>query len=92
MILSLVISYFEFQVVLLDLEVLAEISSSPAGQRQAPSGDAALTIPSPVKHAVESSHSMNGYFTKFMISLLDLFSTDRQLLEDRGSFIIRYRY
>ena len=31
----------------------------------------------------------NKYFTKFIVNLLRLFSTDRQLLEDRGAFIIR---
>ena len=79
------------QVVLLDLEVFAEISSSPAGQKYPPKSisDNDLTLPSPVKHAVESSHHMNAYFTKFLVSLLRLFRTDRTLLEDRGSFIIR---
>ena len=74
---------------LLDLEVLAEIASNPAGQRSPNATDDSLPLPSPVKQAVESSHNMNGYFTKFMVSLLKLFSTDRTLLEDRGSFIIR---
>ncbi len=80
--------------VLLDLEVFAEISSSPAGQAHPPrsSDDTLTTLPSPIKHAVENSHTMNGYFTKFMVSLLQLFSTERALLEDRGSFIIRYTY
>jgi len=77
------------EVVLLDLEVLAEISSNPAGQKYWPQEDTPLPLPSPVRKAVESTHSMNGYFTKFMVSLLRLFSTDRQLLEDRGAFIIR---
>ncbi|XP_071443613.1 protein VAC14 homolog [Hetaerina americana] len=31
----------------------------------------------------------NPYFSKFIIGLLRLFSSDRSLLEDRGSFIIR---
>lgn len=31
----------------------------------------------------------NKYFTKFIINLLRLFSTDRHLLEERGAFIIR---
>ncbi|KAH7994263.1 hypothetical protein HPB51_026438 [Rhipicephalus microplus] len=72
--------------VLLDLEVLAEISSSSA-----PGGGGAL------KRAINSDGSVpagdaaaapNCYFGKFMLSLLDLFQSDRQLLEDRGSFII----
>ncbi|KAF9586285.1 hypothetical protein BGW38_007416 [Lunasporangiospora selenospora] len=36
-----------------------------------------------------SSHSDDTYFTNFMINLLSLFSTDRRLLENRGSVIIR---
>ncbi|XP_066591996.1 protein VAC14 homolog [Prorops nasuta] len=31
----------------------------------------------------------NKYFTKFIVNLLRLFSTDRHLLEDKGAFIIR---
>ncbi len=31
----------------------------------------------------------NTYFGKFIVSLLSLFSTDKQLLEDRGAFIVR---
>lgn len=31
----------------------------------------------------------NKYFTKFIVNLLRLFSTDRHLLEERGAFIIR---
>nr|XP_037275727.1 protein VAC14 homolog [Rhipicephalus microplus] len=75
------------EVVLLDLEVLAEISSSSA-----PGGSGAI------KRAINSDGSVpagdaaaapNCYFGKFMLSLLDLFQSDLQLLEDRGSFIIR---
>ena len=73
----------DLQVVLLDLEILAEISSSPAAMSSAPSvtssSDISLCNP-----------ALNGYFVQFLISLLQLFSTDRQLLEDRGSFIIRF--
>ncbi|KAF9426961.1 hypothetical protein BGZ94_005732 [Podila epigama] len=36
-----------------------------------------------------SSHSDDAYFTNFMLNLLSLFSTDRRLLENRGSVIIR---
>ncbi|KAI8139958.1 vacuolar protein 14 C-terminal Fig4p binding-domain-containing protein [Fennellomyces sp. T-0311] len=36
-----------------------------------------------------SSHSNNEYFRHFMTNLLSLFSTDRRLLESRGSLIIR---
>jgi len=48
------------EVVILDLEVLAEISSSKT-----------------------------AHFKQFMLSLLKLFSADRNLLETKGSFIIR---
>lgn len=36
-----------------------------------------------------SSHTDKEYFYKFMADLLSLFSTDRRLLENRGSLIIR---
>lgn len=36
-----------------------------------------------------SSSSEDMYFRAFMINLLQLFSTDRRLLETRGSLIIR---
>ncbi|KAI9276923.1 vacuolar protein 14 C-terminal Fig4p binding-domain-containing protein [Phascolomyces articulosus] len=36
-----------------------------------------------------SSHSNHEYFRHFMTNLLSLFSTDRRLLESRGSLIIR---
>jgi len=36
-----------------------------------------------------SKNSEDGYFTSFMVALLQLFSTDRKLLETRGSLIIR---
>lgn len=79
------------EVVLLDLEVLAEISSSSAAggsggiaKRAVPSSAAAVVVP-----AGDAVQAPNGYFGKFMLSLLDLFQADPQLLEERGSFIIR---
>jgi hypothetical protein len=36
-----------------------------------------------------SSSSEESHFKAFMMDLLDLFSTDRRLLENRGSLIIR---
>ncbi|KAJ9611572.1 hypothetical protein H2200_004756 [Cladophialophora chaetospira] len=36
-----------------------------------------------------SKNSEDGYFTSFMVALLQLFSTDRKLLEVRGNLIIR---
>ena len=35
------------------------------------------------------SHQDQSYFTKLLVNLVHLFSTDRQLLENRGSLIIR---
>ncbi|XP_067131092.1 protein VAC14 homolog isoform X2 [Centruroides vittatus] len=75
------------EVILLDLEVLAEISSSSAGLKE--DRLRSVTVPSPIKDIVKQTPNMNNYFTKFMVSLLDIFSTDNTLLEDRGSFIIR---
>jgi len=39
-----------------------------------------------------TDRNYNDYFTKFIIVLMDLFRTDRTLLEARGSFIIRFEY
>jgi hypothetical protein len=36
-----------------------------------------------------SKNSEDGYFTSFMVALMQLFSTDRKLLEIRGNLIIR---
>lgn len=87
------------QVVLLDLEALAEISSNPAGHHNKPA-----SAPSPNKSGSSSSPSkskpadhpenctgLNEYFSKFMACLVELFKKDQQLLEpdERGYFIIR---
>ncbi|XP_054928557.1 protein VAC14 homolog isoform X2 [Dermacentor andersoni] len=77
------------EVVLLDLEVLAEISSSSAAggsgaTKRAASSGGGVGVPAGDAIAVP-----NSYFGKFMLSLLDLFQSDLQLLEERGSFIIR---
>jgi len=81
-------------VVLVDLEVLAEISSSRAAQKFPLSRkiDETLRLSADVQQRLSKSTRgrLNSYFTHFMISLLKLFSTDRQLLDDRGSVIIRY--
>nr|XP_019012864.1 vacuole morphology and inheritance protein 14 [Kwoniella pini CBS 10737]OCF51645.1 vacuole morphology and inheritance protein 14 [Kwoniella pini CBS 10737] len=47
-----------------------------------------------VKHDLQllaqiSASSEDSYFTSFMVKVLELFSTDRRLLETRGSLIIR---
>lgn len=87
------------EVILKDLEVLAEIASSPAGQTDlvgsCDNTDHKLELKVPEKSsnkAMDSSPStpsMNSYFYKFMINLLKRFSLERKLLENRGAFIIR---
>ena len=47
-----------------------------------------------IKHDLQllaqiSSSSEESYFKSFMVNLLGLFSTDRRLLDHRGSLIIR---
>uniref|UniRef100_A0A8C2KC00 Protein VAC14 homolog n=1 Tax=Cyprinus carpio TaxID=7962 RepID=A0A8C2KC00_CYPCA len=89
------------EVILKDLEVLAEIASSPAGQTDMSGlcdnsdSKTVLHIPGgvrdgqPVTDLSPSTPSMNSYFYKFMINLLKRFSLERKLLEMRGAFIIR---
>lgn len=87
------------EVILKDLEVLAEIASSPAGQTDlvgsCDNTDHKVELKVPEKStnkAMDSSPStpsMNSYFYKFMINLLKRFSLERKLLENRGAFIIR---
>uniref|UniRef100_A0A672UCN3 Protein VAC14 homolog n=1 Tax=Strigops habroptila TaxID=2489341 RepID=A0A672UCN3_STRHB len=88
------------EVILKDLEVLAEIASSPAGQTEGhgPSNSSDAR-PSPVElhvpdragqlsmkglECLPSTPTMNSYFYKFMINLLKHFSRERKLLETRG--------
>uniref|UniRef100_A0A8C2FY65 Protein VAC14 homolog n=1 Tax=Cyprinus carpio TaxID=7962 RepID=A0A8C2FY65_CYPCA len=84
------------EVILKDLEVLAEIASSPAGQTDASgscdNSDSKTELHIPgckVTDLSPSTPSMNSYFYKFMINLLKRFSLERKLLEMRGAFIIR---
>uniref|UniRef100_A0A4W4EVD7 Protein VAC14 homolog n=1 Tax=Electrophorus electricus TaxID=8005 RepID=A0A4W4EVD7_ELEEL len=91
------------EVILKDLEVLAEIASSPAGQTEysgsrdstdrtelhVPDGSKVVQLGSKVVDSSPSTPSMNSYFYKFMINLLKRFSLERKLLETRGAFIIR---
>ncbi|GIY11278.1 protein VAC14 homolog [Caerostris extrusa] len=77
------------EVVLLDLEVLAEISKSPAGLKHHSSLE---KIPgsSLVKDIkLKPPANMNSYFTSFMVSLLYMFNTNAQLFEVKCPFIIR---
>ncbi|KYN27148.1 Protein VAC14 like protein [Trachymyrmex cornetzi] len=62
------------EVVQQTLVVMAEIISSK-------SPEAIVTNP--------NEKMQNKYFTKFIVNLLRIFSTDRHLLEERGAFIIR---
>uniref|UniRef100_A0A5F9D116 Protein VAC14 homolog n=1 Tax=Oryctolagus cuniculus TaxID=9986 RepID=A0A5F9D116_RABIT len=98
------------KVILKDLEVLAEIASSPAGQTEDPGSPDGpdlrishpeLQVPTPGRAGLlntpgtkglecsPSTPTMNSYFYKFMINLLQRFSSERKLLEARGPFIIR---
>ncbi|XP_061605176.1 protein VAC14 homolog [Phyllopteryx taeniolatus] len=88
------------EVILKDLEVLAEIASSPAGQMDPAAtcdgvdSGPALKVPDKAgktggAESSPSTPSMNSYFYKFMINLLKRFSVERKLLESRGAFIIR---
>jgi len=58
------------EVVILDLDVLAKISSYPVQTK-------------------DSKSTTSVHFKQFITSLLKLFSADRNLLETKGSFIIR---
>ena len=78
------------QVVVLDLEVLAEISSSKTcrpieGSNNVPMPTSAMGT----SNMPPSNTSTSPHFKQFMLSLLKLFSADRSLLEAKGSFIIR---
>ena len=71
---------------LLDLEVLSDISASTAG---APRHHSLAAYESSDGHETQHEKLLNTYFTKFMMNLMNMFSIDRKLLDDRGSFIIR---
>lgn len=91
------------EVVLLDLEALADISSNPAGrqnknvvkevgqEKSQESKKTAAAAAAITASAVEGKEitGLNHYFDKFMMELIKLFHTDPSLLEEKGSFIIR---
>ena len=86
--------FLSLKVVLLDLEILSEISSNPAGlgavlDEVGEEGRMQLSLPSSVQRIVETRQGLNQYFTHFMVELMALFKKKRQLLEDMGAFIIR---
>lgn len=67
------------QVVQQCLVVIAEVISSPVTKKSSPDD---VTI----KHL---GCETNPYYNKFLISLLQSFNTEKRLLDERGSFIIR---
>lgn len=78
------------EVVLLDLEALAEISASPAGPPRNSPTQSMSESGSPATEQTSAPHrQLNKYFHKFMHNVMLLFRTDRKLLEERGSFILR---
>lgn len=78
------------EVVLLDLEALAEISASPAGPPRNSPPQSMSPTESPASEQASAPHrQLNKYFHNFMHNIMLLFRTDRKLLEERGSFILR---
>lgn len=78
------------EVVLLDLEALAEISASPAGPPRNSPPQSMSPTGSPASEQASAPHrQLNKYFHNFMHNIMLLFRTDRKLLEERGSFILR---
>jgi len=74
------------EVVLLDLEALAEISASPAGP---PRNSPPQSMSESAEQTSAPHRQLNKYFHKFMHNVMQLFRTDRKLLDERGSFILR---
>ena len=75
---------------MLDLEVLAEISSSKTCRPIEGSNNVPMpTSTMGTSNMPPSNTSTSPHFKQFMLSLLKLFSADRSLLEAKGSFIIR---
>ncbi|KAK7082985.1 PtdIns(3,5)P(2) sythesis regulation factor [Halocaridina rubra] len=75
------------EVVLLVIQVLAQIASTTSQQTMSPP-----VISNPVCSSAgedDEKNNVDEYFTRFLQNLLHLFATERNLLEDRGSFIIR---
>ncbi|KFM68961.1 Protein VAC14-like protein, partial [Stegodyphus mimosarum] len=77
------------EVVLLDIEVLAEISKSPAGQKHHSNFENVASSCLLKEIKLKPPSNLNSYFTSFMLSLLYLFKTNSQLFESKCSFIIR---
>lgn len=78
------------EVVLLDLEALAEISASPAGPPRNSPPRSMSDTGSPTTDQTSAPHrQLNKYFHNFMHNVTLLFRTNKKLLEERGSFILR---
>ena len=84
------------KVVRMALQVVAILSSSKASMEtesnesvSAPVLWKASPTPSAADKLVKSKLQLNEYFHKFMVELLKMFDSDRMLLENKGSFIIR---
>lgn len=77
------------EVVLLVIQVLAQIASTT---NQPPASTPILLKASVHTTAIsenEEKGNADEYFTRFLQNLLHIFATERNLLEDRGPFIIR---
>eukprot|EP00106_Octopus_bimaculoides_P002664 XP_014770106.1 PREDICTED: protein VAC14 homolog [Octopus bimaculoides] len=77
------------EVVLLDLEALAEISSNPAGKQAKPSNSTETSRNEDKSANTKVLTSLNHYFDKFMRELIQLFHREQNLLEEKGTFILR---
>uniref|UniRef100_UPI00358FE29E protein VAC14 homolog isoform X2 n=1 Tax=Myxine glutinosa TaxID=7769 RepID=UPI00358FE29E len=83
------------EVILNDLEVLAEIASSPASQsdevQSHVTGNDCSELNSSTRNGEPSPFvpATNSYFQRFLVRLLQRFGSEPQLLQHRGAFIIR---
>lgn len=66
------------QVVQQSLVVIAEVVSSPTAKHGSAEGS-----------TESASNNTSPFYNKFILSLLNLFSVNKRLLDERGSFIIR---
>ncbi|KAL8603321.1 hypothetical protein ACOMHN_054017 [Nucella lapillus] len=83
------------EVVLTDLFILCDISSSACGQRIdvnlfAKSGQKLHTVPPALRDIVQSCQCLGPFFPHFMVELVAFFQRHLQLFEDRGAFIVRH--
>ena len=77
------------EVVLICLEVLAEVSSSRAGLTHSEGINYENNVPNSVSLFVRTNIRINMYFAQFLVNLMEEFRTQSRLLDDRGSYIIR---